>query len=364
MANGQSAADFIAKRRAQAGKTARRRTGGRRTGGGGTGGGTSKTPKRPPPSPELLRTAAAGLASADVVTGRAPRTETDFQDDFKESRTNLGLADVRRDEGTQLFDLLQARKAEMMDTRDALQKADAELQRSVAARRRMDSGVFTFGGASTDPDDLRESELYNRRFAAKNRLQQLFDQQASDVDMLQQAADSGQSVAEIKQQLMSELDSQDAERERVQEEIDLIGRQEGRSLTARLTPSPYRGVEKYDDEGNYQGISATNFEALSGPLAEQMDVLDAQKKRTLDFLNILPETEEFVPGVDPVNETAAPITTTPRRQSRPMTDDEFLGSMLTQSVTNPIDPILKDSVQDELRRGGGQPIAEATDTGR
>jgi hypothetical protein len=90
----------------------------------------------------------------------------------------------------------------------------------------------------------------------------------------------------------------------------------------------------------------------------------AEERRTVEFLDLLPETQEFVPGVDPINETPVPATAPSRKPSRPMSDDEFLGSMMSQSVTNPVDPILEESVKNELKRGGGQPLADAADTGR
>ena len=120
MANGQSAADFIAKRRAQAGKTARRRTGGGGTGGGGTGGGTSKSKKLPPVPPEVVRAGAAGLASADVVTGKAPRTELEDPNTFEESPTELGIRATREFEGTVLDNLItQAQENADMTAREA-----------------------------------------------------------------------------------------------------------------------------------------------------------------------------------------------------------------------------------------------------
>ena len=110
---GQSAADFIAKRRAQAGKTARR------TGGGGTGGGQPTRKKQLPPDEELQRTkrqAAAGLMATGqaklnpnerAMTDEMGETSLDdIQAGFETSPTEMGIRDTREYEGAILDQLI------------------------------------------------------------------------------------------------------------------------------------------------------------------------------------------------------------------------------------------------------------------
>ena len=423
MANGQSAADFIAKRRAQAGKTARRRTGGRRTGGGGTGGGgtggggeaggQSTAKKQVPVDNELLRTkrkAAAGL----IATGKAkldPRerdltSETgeedepvetlldqpldrvvDIQAGLETSPTEMGLRETRAFENQSLADMI-VRAQQNVDSlakdaeRARLNLEEAELARGRAkfggtAKRDPETGRLVgyreagFGilPGARDPETLRLADSYNRRYGDNIVAQGQLKGAQEQLNFLQRAMDKGADVAEIRQRLFDELRDQEVERDQMQSDLELKYRAE-RGEFGGLGGGTSIQMQGSKDDPVYI--------PTGGAFRKRLDDLNARRDFTIGMLDALPETEEFQFEVEPLSESPQEVMDEPGFSRGDMSDEDFLASMMSSpvspdepagrnpnAVTRPIDPVMVGSMQRELGKDtASRSVSDLIDTGR
>ena len=198
---------------------------------------------------------------------------------------------------------------------------------------------------------------------------------------------------------MADLDSLDARKRDIQEDINVLGRtEEDRSLFG--TPLLPRQFERIEDEEFQRAVREQIKRGLSlpdardvvkenlgrservgqfsavGPRAEQLKQIDREKAALESLFSALPESDEMISGVEPLSES--PIESPSMRESPQMTDDELLASFMTSpvspderagrnpnAVTNPIDPELVKGVEREIRKGDtGSRAVAAADTGR
>lgn len=366
-------------------KTNTGRTGGGRTGGGGVRRRTSGTANvEPPPQTGRFRKGGPLDVTTQIVTN--PRfvsneqlgetSEYDFQTGLGTSPTELGIRDTREYEASLFDQMMASSQAETEDTQKQLEEARRDLEQSRQARRETEQFFideqargnrfkFEMRGTSRDPELLKQAELLNRRIARERRLSKDLEQQQKDLDMIMRAKESGLSVAELKQQILSDMDSLDARKQDIQEDINVLGRtEEDRSLFG--TPILPRQFQR-GEEGQFSAVGARG---------EQIDQIDQKKRNLENFLSMLPESEEMVSGVEPLSES--PMDSPSMSESPMMSEDEMLSSYMMsavdpnepagrdpRAVTNAIDPVLVSSVQRELGRDtGSRAVAANTDTGR
>ena len=148
---------------------------------------------------------------------------------------------------------------------------------------------------------------------------------------------------------MDEMDEVDAQSRVLEEDIRL--QSEARK--------EYGGI--FSDQPNIYG---------KGGYRSRRNELAQRKRKINDMYNFLPETDEFVFGVEPLPESDVEKIDTPAAPVE-MTDDEFLQQQMFSppvsevrfdepSVVNRVDPVMVRSMQDELLKGGGVVIAEDT----
>jgi len=398
-------------------KTNTGRTGGGRTGGGGVRRRTSGTANvEPPPQTGRFRKGGPLDVTTQIVTN--PRfvsneqlgetSEYDFQTGLGTSPTELGIRDTREYEASLFDQMMASSQAETEDTQKQLEEARRDLEQSRQARRETEQFFideqargnrfkFEMRGTSRDPELLKQAELLNRRIARERRLSKDLEQQQKDLDMIMRAKESGLSVAELKQQILSDMDSLDAQKRAIQEDINVLGRTEESDTLLGIAPRQFQRVEDLEFEKAVQdqikrGLSPKDARRLVkeqlgrekrvgqfsavGPMNEKLQQIENQQQDMGKFLSMLPESEEMVSGVEPLSES--PMDSPSMSESPMMSEDEMLSSYMMsavdpnepagrdpRAVTNAIDPVLVSSVQRELGRDtGSRAVAANTDTGR
>ncbi len=413
----QTAAEFLAKRRAaakQGGSRGSGRAGGRATGGGQSRSGQTAVVQPPPETGRFrkggpLEMASRLVTNPDFVPNEAfgETSEGDIETGLETSPTEMGIRETREFEMSQFDQMMASKQAEAADTQQQLEEARRDVQRSREARSRTDplfadpqqGGLNISMSTTRDPEMLREAELLNRRIARERRLAKQAERQQSELDMMIRAKETGRTVPEMKAQILADLDSLDARKRDIQEDINVLGRtEEDRSLFG--TPLVPRQFEPLEDEEFQRAVreqiklglsrkDATDvvkknlgrrerkgqFSAV-GPRGEQLKQIDREKAALETLFSALPESDEMIPGVEPLSES--PIEPPSVRESPQMTDDELLASFMTSpvdvnepagrnpnAVTNRIDPEMVKGVQREIRKGDTASRAvAAADTGR
>ena len=379
----QTAAEFLAKRRAaakQGGSRGSGRAGGRATGGGQSQSGQGAVVQPPPETGRFrkggpLDMAARLATNPDFVPNEAfgETSEGDIETGLETSPTEMGIRDTREFEMSLFDQMMASKQAEAADTQSQLEEARRDVQKSREARSRTDpifsdpqQGGFNISMSTTrDPEMLREAELLNRRIARERTLAKQAERQQSELAMISRAKESGQTVPEMKAQILADMDSLDARKQDIQEDINVLGRtEEDRSLFGTpILPRQFQRGEK----GQFSTV---------GPRGEQIDQIDQEKRNLENFLSMLPESEEMVSGVEPLSES--PMEPPSMRESPQMSEDELLASFMTSpvdpseragrnpnSVTNELDPELVKGVQREIKKGDtGSRAVAAADTGR
>ena len=327
-------------------KTNTGRTGGGRTGGGGVRRRTSGTANvEPPPQTGRFRKGGPLDVTTQIVTN--PRfvsneqlgetSEYDFQTGLGTSPTELGIRDTREYEASLFDQMMASSQAETEDTQKQLEEARRDLEQSRQARRETEQFFideqargnrfkFEMRGTSRDPELLKQAELLNRRIARERRLSKDLEQQQKDLDMIMRAKESGLSVAELKQQILSDMDSLDAQKRAIQEDINVLGRTEESDTLLGIAPRQFQRVEDLEFEKAVQdqikrGLSPKDARRLVkeqlgrekrvgqfsavGPMNEKLQQIENQQQDMGKFLSMLPESEEMVSGVEPLSESGS-----------------------------------------------------------